>query len=203
MRLGVVVAFPGDFDHRHVGVGIGIVGAQIGDVLEGVDCSLVLLRVEQGDAVVVPAHPFLVFVRTGRDGGVVADAQRAGLGCHLDDGHGVVLAGGLVHGVVGEMLVEAAVLDGRGDGELALVALGQAEAVARQLRAARLEHVVVGQHAVVPDLVNVVELALDVDEAVGEGVRRGIEFAVGLDEAALGQSTLPAASFTTKSIQDS
>ncbi len=38
-----------------------------------------------------------------------------------------------------------------------------------------------------PDLVEVVQLALDVDEAVGEGVGGGIEVAVGLDEAALGE----------------
>ena len=62
--------------------------------------------------------------------------------------------------------------------------------------------VVVGQHAVVPDLVEVVELALDVDEAVGEGVRGGIEFAVGLDEAALGED-FAGASLTVKSTQDS
>ena len=64
--------------------------------------------------------------------------------------------------------------------------LGQAEAIADELRAAGLERVVVGQNAVVPDLVNIVEFAFDVDEAVGEGVRGGVEFAVGLDEAALG-----------------
>ena len=85
------------------------------------------------------------------------------------------------------MLVEAAVADGGGERELACEVLGQAEAVADQLRAAGLDGVVVGQHAVVPDLVEVVQLALDVDQAVGEGVGGGVEVAVGLDEAALGE----------------
>ena len=98
-----------------------------------------------------------------------------------------MLARGLIHRVIGEVLIEAAVLHGGGQRELALVALGQPEAVARHLRAAGLEHVVVGQHAVMPDLVNVVELALDVDQAISERVRRGVEFAVGLEESALGK----------------
>ena len=89
--------------------------------------------------------------------------------------------------VVDEVLVEAAVLDGGGEANLAGDVFGQAEAVAHQLRAAGLDGVVVGQHAVVPDLVQVVQLALDVDEAVGEGVGGGVEVAVGLKEAALGQ----------------
>ena len=73
-----------------------------------------------------------------------------------------------------------------GDGELALGVFGQAEAVADHLRAAGLDGVVVGEHAVVPDLVQAVELAVDVDEAVGEGVGGRVEVAVGLDEAAFG-----------------
>ena len=48
-----------------VGEGVGVVGTKFGDVLEGVDAGGVLLGVEHGDAVVVPAHPFLV-VLTGR-----------------------------------------------------------------------------------------------------------------------------------------
>jgi len=39
----------------------------------------------------------------------------------------------------------------------------------------------------VPDLVEAVELALVVDEAVGEGVGSGIERAVGLEEAGFGE----------------
>ncbi len=39
-----------------------------------------------------------------------------------------------------------------------------------------------------PDLVEVVQLAFDVDQAVGEGVGGGIEVAVGLDEAGLGEN---------------
>ncbi len=35
VRLGVVVALPGDLDDGHVGVGVGVVGTQRGDVLEG------------------------------------------------------------------------------------------------------------------------------------------------------------------------
>ena len=169
-------------------------------MLEGIDGGLVLLGVEQGDAVVVPAHPLLVLVGAGGDGRVVADDQGAGLRGHVDDRHGVVL---LVHRVVDEVLVEAAVLHGGGEGELAVDVFGQAEAVAHQLRAAGLDGVVVGQHAVVPDLVEVVQLALDVDEAVGEGVGGGIEVAVGLDEAALGDGLCRMQSLTVKSTQDS
>ncbi len=69
------------------------------------------------------------------------------------------------------------------------IVFGQAEAVADELRAAGLDGVVVGQHAIVPDLVKIVQLAFDVDEAVGEGVRGGVEVAVGLDEAALGDES--------------
>ena len=61
--LCVVVALPGDFNDGHVGVGVGVVGAQGGHVLEGVDAGLVLLGVEQRDAVVVPAHPLRVLAR--------------------------------------------------------------------------------------------------------------------------------------------
>ena len=82
-----------------------------------------------------------------------------------------MLTGRLVHGVVNEVLIEAAVSDGRGDGDGAGDVFGQAEAVADQLRAAGLDGVVVGLYAVVPDLVEAIELAFDVDEAVGEGVR--------------------------------
>ncbi len=85
------------------------------------------------------------------------------------------------------MLVEAAVADGGGDGDLAGYIFWQAEAVADQLGAAGLEGVVVSQNAVVPDLVQVVELAFYVDEAVGEGVGGGVEVAVGLDKAAFGE----------------
>ena len=114
----------------------------------------------------------------------------AGHAGHLDDGLRVVLAGrhgGVVgHRVVDEVLVEAAVLDGGGDGELALGVFGQAEPVADQLGAAGLNGVVIGEHAIVPDLVNAVQSSLDVDEAVGEGVGGGVEVAIGLDEAAFG-----------------
>ena len=113
-----------------------------------------------------------------------------GLGGHVDDGHGIRLGlflARLRDRVVDEVLVEAAIADGCGEGDLAGDVFGQAEAVADQLRAAGLEGVVVGQHAVVPDLVQVVEFALDVDQAVGEGVGAGVEVAVGLDEAALGE----------------
>ena len=64
--FGVVVFFPGDFNDGHVGVGVGVVGAQGGDALKGMDGGLVLLRVEQADAVVIPAHPCLVFAGIGR-----------------------------------------------------------------------------------------------------------------------------------------
>ena len=144
-----------------------------------------MLRVEQGDAVVVPAHPLgLVLVGAGSDRRVVADDQSAGLRGHVDDRHGVVL---LIHRVVDEVLVEAAVLHRGRECELAFDVFGQAETVADQLRTARLDGVVVGQHAVMPDLVDVVQFALGVDEAIGEGVGGGIEIAVGLNEAALGE----------------
>ena len=108
----------------------------------------------------------------------------------------------LVHRVVDEVLVEAAVFDRGGQGERAGRVLGQAEAVTDQLRAAGLDGVVIGQNAVVPDLVKVVQLALGVDQAVGKGVGGGVKFAVGLEEAALGDD-LAGGSFTAKSTQDS
>ena len=84
MRLGVVVSFPGDFDDGHVGVGVGVVGAQGGDVLEGMDGGFVLLSVEEGDAVVVPAHPCWLRGRRCLEvagvGGVVANVQGLGVG---------------------------------------------------------------------------------------------------------------------------
>ncbi len=181
---GVGVALPGDFNDSHVGVGVGVVGAEGSDALEGVDGVLVLLGVEQSDAVVVPAHPLGVFIGAGLDGRVGTDVEGAGLGSDVDDGLGIVL---LVKDVVDEVLVEAAVLNGGSDGDAAGDVFGQTEAVTDKLGAAGLDGVVVGEDAVVPDLVNVVEFALFVDEAVGEGVRRGIEVAVGLQEAAFGE----------------
>ena len=88
-----------------------------------------------------------------------------------------------LHGEVHEVLVEAAVLHRGGDGDGAFGVFGQAEPVADELRAAGVDGVVVGEDAVVPDLVEIVELAFDVDETVGEGVGARIEIAVGLDEA--------------------
>ena len=55
-----------------------------------------------------------------------------------------------------------------------------------KLRPARLNGVVVSLHAVVPDLVQSVEFALVVDQPIGEGMRRGIEIAVRLDEPGFG-----------------
>ena len=85
------------------------------------------------------------------------------------------------------MLIEAAVPDGGGEGDCAADVFGQAEAVTHQLRTAGLDGVVIGQNAVVPDLVEVVEFALHIDEAVGEGVGGGVEIAVGLQEPAFGE----------------
>ncbi len=155
MGLGVVVALPGDFDDGHVGEGVGVVGAEGGYALEGLDGGGVLLGIEERDAVVVPAHPdgvflgVLILFGSGRDRGVFADFQGLGGGGHVDDGLGVVL---LHHGVINEVLIEAAIADSGGEGELTGGFLGQAEAVAHQLRAAGLDGVVVGQDLVVPDL---------------------------------------------------
>ncbi len=55
------------------------------------------------------------------------------------------------------------------------------------MRTAGLDGVVVGLHAIVPDFVEAIDLAFYIDEAVGEGVRGGIEVAVGLDESGLGE----------------
>ena len=187
MRLGVVVALPRDFDDCHVGVGVGVVGAQGGDLFERVDCGFVLEGVEQGDAVVVPAHPLWILARLRSDGGVAPMLRvRVGSG-DIKHGLRVVLAGGLVHRVVDEVLIEAAVFHGRGNGDGAGDGLGQAEAVANQLRAAGLDGVVVGLNAVVPDLMEIVEFAFYVNKAVGEGVCGGVEIAVGLDETRLGE----------------
>ena len=93
----------------------------------------------------------------------------------------------LAHGVVEEVLVEATVADGGGEGDGAGEVFGDTEAVANELAATGLECVVVGEDAVVPDLVEVVELALFVDDAVGEGVGGGVEAAVGLEESGFGE----------------
>jgi len=74
---GFVVLFPEDFDDGHVGEGVGVVGTEGGDALEGVDTGRVLLAVEEADAVVVPAHPFGIFVGGGRDGCVEAEVEGA------------------------------------------------------------------------------------------------------------------------------
>ena len=93
----------------------------------------------------------------------------------------------LAHGEVHEVLIEAAVVDLRGDGDGAFGVGGNFELIADDLRAAGGDGVVVGDDAVVPDLVEIVDLALDVDEAVGEAVGAGIEVAVGLDDAGVGE----------------
>ena len=121
---------------------------------------------------------------------------------HIDDRLRVMLLAFLVHRVVDEVLIESPVPHGGGERNFSRHVLGQPETVAHQLRAARLDGVVVGQHAVVPDLVEVVQFALVVDEAIGEGVRAGIEIAVGLEEAALSER-LAGASLTVKSTQAS
>ena len=122
---------------------------------------------------------------------VIANFQGAGVGRDFEDGLRIrlrLLQARLRYCEVDEVLIEAAVLHGRGDGEGAGDTLGQAETVTDELRATRLDGVVVGQHAVVPDLVERIQFAFDVDEAVGEGVGGGIEVAVGLDEAGLGEN---------------
>ena len=93
----------------------------------------------------------------------------------------------LVHRIVDEVLVEATIFNAGGQRHRARSVLGKAEPITYQLRPARLNCVVICKHAVVPDLVQVVELALGVDEAAGEGVGRGVKIAVGLNEAAFGQ----------------
>ena len=108
--------------------------------------------------------------------------ENAGALRHDDDGLDVVV----LEGEVDEVLVEAAVVDLGGDGEIAGGEGGRdAELVAHHLRTTGLNGVVVGDDAVRPDLVEVVECAFLVDEAVGEAVGALVEVAVGLEEAGL------------------
>ena len=46
-----------------------------------------------------------------------------------------------------------------------------------------MDRVVVGENAVVPDLMDIVQFTLDVDEAIGKRVGRRVEIAVGLNES--------------------
>ena len=111
------------------------------------------------------------------------NVEGADAGGHFDDGLLVVLA----HGEVHEVLIEAAVVYFRRDGDGAFGVCGNFELIADDLRAAGGDGVVVGDDAVVPDLVEIVDLALDVDEAVGEAVGAGVEVAVRLDYAGVGE----------------
>src|SRR5580658_4574074 len=90
----------------------------------------------------------------------------------------------LLHRIVDEVLVEAAILHGGREAERSGEGLWDAEAIAHQLAAAGLDGVVVGENAIMPDLVEIVELTLVVDDAVGEGMGGGVEIAVGLEKSA-------------------
>src|ERR1700728_1905500 len=92
---------------------------------------------------------------------------------------------GHAHTEVHKLLIEAPVFD-RGRYGYRTTAVRHGERVAHQLRAAGLDRVVVGDHAIVPDLVKIIQPALLVDQAVGEAMRGGVQISAGLDIAALG-----------------
>src|SRR6266550_2242549 len=60
VRTGVVVSLPLDLDDGEVSVGIGVVRTKLGDACESAGGGSILLCVQQGDSVVVPAHPLFV-----------------------------------------------------------------------------------------------------------------------------------------------
>ncbi len=72
-------------------------------MLKGVDAGGILLRVEQGDAVVVPAHPLGVLVGQRLGGVVLADVESARGADHVDDGLLIVLTLGHAHAEVDEV----------------------------------------------------------------------------------------------------
>ena len=107
----------------------------------------------------------------------------AGLRGHVDDGLLVVLA----HAEVHEMLIEPAISDRRGNRDRANSGWRHDEGIAHQLRAPRLDRVVVGNDAVSPDLMKVVEASIHIDEPIGEAMGAFIEITAWLDESALMQ----------------
>ncbi len=58
------------------------------------------------------------------------------------------------------------------------VLAGDAELVADELRASGGDGVVVGDDAVIPDLMQDIDRAFCIDQAIGEGMSAGIEIAV-------------------------
>ena len=152
-------------------------------MLKGARALRVLLRVEQADAVVVPAHPPRIVCRIGRRGRIRAQRQRSRARSHLHHRHVVVLA----HRKVDEVLIEAAIVDFGGDGDGPGRILRHLEPIAHNLRAARSDGVVVGDDARVPHLMQIVQRAANVDKAIGKAVRRRIERAVGLERSGVHQ----------------
>ncbi len=164
----LVVFFPLDVSDADVCLCVGVVRTHLCDLAEGVDAGLVLLGVEKTDAVVVPTHPVGIVDFGGSRCGVRANGDGAGLGDHVDDRLDVVLALGLAHAEVHKMLVKAAIANSGRDRHGAAGRHG--EGITDELRASGLDGVVVGDDAIVPHLVKIVERAGFVDETVGEAV---------------------------------
>ena len=131
----VVVFFPLDQGDGDVGGSVGVVGAEFCDVLEGVHAGGVLLRIEEGDAVVIPTHPLWIFVWNGLGGWVQSRGKGAGSAGHFNDGFLIVGALGHLHDEIDEVLIEAPVEDGGGDADGATGAR-HGEGIAHELRAA-------------------------------------------------------------------
>jgi len=82
-----------------------------------------------------------------------------GFRCHIDDRHGIglgFLLARLGDGVVNEVLVEAAVADGGGEGDLAGLCLWEGGSDSGQAANGRTGWCCCSQDAVVPDLMDVV-----------------------------------------------
>ena len=116
-----LVFFPGDLSQTNVGVGIGIVGAQFYDLRESLDGLRILELVEQGDAEVVPAHPFGVVGRVRGFRLVVADLEDAGARGNFDNRISWMI---LAEDVVEITLAQMAVVDLGGDRDGAVGSAG-------------------------------------------------------------------------------
>jgi len=93
----------------------------------------------------------------------------------------------LAHAEVHEVLIEAAIPDRCSDGDRPYGSRRHDEGVTHELRTPGLDGVVVSDDAIIPDLMQIVEATIDVDETIGEAVSAFLEIAARLDESALMQ----------------
>src|SRR5882757_6021800 len=85
------------------------------------------------------------------------------------------------------MLIEAAIFRCRSNHDRANCGGWHDEGVAHELRTSGLNGVVVGDDAVSPDLMKVVEASIHIDETIGEAMRAFVEITARLDKTTLMQ----------------